>query len=151
MAVVIAATALAGAPAYQIVVTHEDGHVMWRVPVRLGASIVFAYTNSIYAAPTEETLRITPDGFVVTEVRSTSEAVLSYNALPPPYRRQGSYVVATTRTALSASLPVRIGQTGRQRLIVDGTTLPLFVAGTGTRVTVEIDRVPAAVQWTEWR
>lgn len=150
MAVVIAATALAGAPAYQIVVTHEDGHVMWRVPVRLGASIVLAYTNSIYGAPTEETLRITPDGFVVTEVRSTSEAVLSYNALPPPYVREGSYVVAAAHTALPASLPLRIGQTGRQRLIVRGLTLPLFTAGTGTRVTIELTPASLASKQTGW-
>src|SRR5574341_725477 len=109
-----------GSSAYQLVVTREDGHVMWRVPVRLGDRVVLAYTNSIYLAPTEEILEITAGGFLVTEVRSTSEAVLAYNALPPPYRRAGGYVTAAAHTVLPASLPLRIGQTGRQRLIIDG-------------------------------
>jgi hypothetical protein len=130
----------AGTPAYQLVITREDGHVMWRVPVRPGTPLVLAYTNSIYNAPTEERLIVTDSGLRLTEVRSTSEAVLQYNALPPPYVRQGAYVVAAADTALPAVLPLRIGQTGRQRLIVGDRTLPIFAAGTGTRVVVELKR-----------
>lgn len=122
---------------------------MWRVPVRLGGTVVLAYTNSIYGAPTEEHLIITPEGFTLTEVRSTSEAVLQYNALPPPYGRQGAYVVAAAHAELPASLALRIGETGRQRLIVGGRTLPLFSAGTGVRVTVEITQMSLA-QWAGW-
>jgi hypothetical protein len=140
----------AGTPAYQLVITREDGHVMWRVPVSSGTPLVLAYTNSIYQAPTEELLIVTPDGFRLTEVRSTSEAVLQYNALPPPYARRGLFLTALAQADLPARLPLRIGQTGRQRLLVGGQTLPLFAAGTGRRVTLEIKRLPPLAQWIEW-
>jgi hypothetical protein len=149
-ALLVISTVVAAAPAYQLVVTAEDGHVMWRVPVRLGTPLVLAYTNSIYRAPTEELLVVTSDGFRLTEVRSTSEAVLQYNALHPPYSRRGAYVAAATHAELPGLLPLRIGQTGRQRLIVDGRTLPLFTAGTGTRVTLEIKRLLPLGQWLGW-
>jgi len=139
----------AAAPGYQLLITAEGGHVMWRVPVRSGTPVVLAYTNSIYRAPTEELLIVTAGRFRLTEVRSTSEAVLQYNALSPPYTRRGAYLAAAAHVELPALLPLRIGQTGRQRLIVDGRTLPLFTAGTGTRVTLEIRRLPLA-QWIEW-
>jgi hypothetical protein len=147
---VAAGVVIAAAPAYQLVITREDGHVMWRVPVRSGTPVVLAYTNSIYRAPTEELLIVTASGFRLTEVRSTSEAVLQYNALPAPYTRRGAYVAAVALVELAARLPLRIGQTGRQRLIVDGRTLPLFAAGIGTRVTLEIKRLPPLAQWIGW-
>ncbi|MGH2348988.1 MAG: hypothetical protein ACRDFT_05920, partial [bacterium] len=115
-----------------------------------GTPLVLANTNSIYNAPPEERLIVTAGGLRLTEVRSTSEAVLQYNALPPPYARRGAYLAATAHVELPALLPLRIGQTGRQSLIVGDRTLPLFTAGTGTRVTVEIRRLPLPAQWTGW-
>ncbi|HEY3247937.1 MAG TPA: hypothetical protein VGK88_06585 [bacterium] len=125
--------------------------MMWRVPVGVGTPVVLVYTNSIYRAPTEERLLVTATGFELVEVRSTSEAVLHYNALSPPYARQGGYIAARTRIALPPVLPMRIGQTGRQRLIVAGRLVPLFAAGVGTRVTVELAHMPLLATWLKWR
>ena len=150
LVILIALAVASASPGYQLIVTAEDGHVLWRVPVGLGTPVVLAYTNSIYRAPTEERLLVTAAGFVLTEVRSTSEAVLSYNALPPPYTRQGTFVAATTHVSLPAQLAMRIGRTGRQRLIIGGRTVPLFAAGIGAGVTVEIARRSLLASWVPW-
>ncbi len=143
---VIALGVLAGllAPAfagssYELIVTREDGQRMWALPVRPGDSVVLAYTNSIYGAPTEERFTLTRSGFTLRAVRSTSEAVLAYNGLAAPYARDGQFYVASV-TAHLASLVLRIGRTGRQRLAVGTRLLPLYEAGEGVQVRVDVTR-----------
>ena len=137
--------AVATVPAYQLVVTAEDGQRLWALPVRPGTPVVLAYINSIYRAPTEELFTLTPAGFTLTSIRSTSEAVLAYNALPGPYVREGAFLAAPARTQLLA-LVLRIGQTGRQRLLVGRKELPLYTAGVGTQIRVEVTPVPILLQ-----
>lgn len=138
-AVGVAAAAVAPSP--QLLVTGDDGQVLWRLPVRSGTQVTLAYVNSIYNAPTEERFTLTADGFTLTSVRSTSEAVLAYNTLPGPYARDGSYFAAAAGGRFP-TLTLRIGQTGRQRLIADGTTLPLYAAGVGARLRLAVVRSP---------
>lgn len=127
----------AGAPASHLMITREDGQRMWSLPVRPGTVVVLAYTNSIYGAPTEERLTVSDSGFTLHAVRSTSEAVLAYNGLPAPYARDGDYYVASAWAHLPV-LIVRIGRTGQQRLHVGGRLLPLYEAGEGVQVRVEV-------------
>lgn len=143
VAAVIVASVLAAAvaaPAYRLEVTGEDGQVLWALPVRPGISVTLVYTNSIFGARTEEQMILTPQGFTLQEVRSTSEAVLSYNGLPGPYHREGTFVAAPASVRLP-ELVLRIGRTGQQRLIVGGRELPLYTAGEGSRITVRVGRL----------
>ncbi|HXF82010.1 MAG TPA: DUF1850 domain-containing protein [bacterium] len=120
-----------------LTITAEDGQRLWALPVRPGDEVVLVYTHSIYLAPVEEHLRVRPDGFRLTEVRSPSEAVLAYNALHGPYRRVAGRYVAPASARLT-ELVIRIGRTGRQRLIVGGTALPLYTAGEGARLRIAV-------------
>lgn len=136
------ASAFAGpsaGPSYELIVTREDGQRMWSLPVRPGDSVVLAYTNSIYGAPTEERLTLTRSGFTLRAVRSTSEAVLAYNGLQAPYARDGKFYVASASAHLP-SLVLRIGRTGQQRLSVGTRVLPLYEAGEGVQVRVGVTR-----------
>lgn len=127
----------AASPAYHLTITREDGQRMWSLPVRPGSAVVLAYTNSIYGALTEEHLTVSQVGFTLRAVRSTSEAVLAYNGLPAPYARKDDFYVAPAQAHLPV-LVVRIGQTGHQRLYVGGRLLPLYEAGEGVQVRIEI-------------
>jgi len=128
--------AVEGSP-YELIVTREDGQRMWALPVRPGETAALVYTNSIYRAQTEELFTLTQAGFTLYAVRSTSEAVLAYNGLEAPYARDGSFYVASAAVRLP-SLILRIGRTGRQRFVVGTRTLPLYEAGEGVRVRIEI-------------
>ena len=141
-----AATLLAAAaiPSYHLTVTDEGGARLWTLPIVPGAAVTLAYENSIYRAPTEELLTATTEGFTLRRVRSTSEAVLAYNGLEAPYRREGTWHEVEASTALPLLL-IRIGRTGRQQLIVAGRSVPLYEAGEGARVRVEMERAPRAV------
>ncbi len=138
---VIGIAALSVAPAapstYQITVSAEDGRVLWRLPVRPQTRVVLAYTNSIYGAATEERFAVISRGLELNSVASTSESVLAYNGLPAPYTKDGAYLVAGTKRVIPA-LVVRIGQTGRQQLIVGDSVLPLYTAGIGAQVRIEV-------------
>jgi len=139
-AVLLAAAAI---PSYHLTVT-SGGARLWTLPISPGTPVTLAYTNSIYRAPTEERFAATARGFSLRAVRSTSEAVLAYNGLEAPYRRHGIwYETPASRTL--PSLTVRIGRTGRQHLIVAGRMLPLYDAGEGARVQIDIERAPRAV------
>ena len=120
-------------------VTGEDGQRLWSLPVRPGDEVVLAYTNSIYLAATEERLILTRTGFTLTDVRSTSEAVVPYNGLDPPFSRRGACYSARASAHL-AELVLRIGRFGQQRLIVGGQELPLYEAGEGTQLRVSVVR-----------
>lgn len=120
----------------------------WRLPVRRGTQVVLAYVNSLYSAPTEEWFTVTDRGFELREVRSTSEAVLDHNQLPTPYRRDGPFFVAAIRRTIPR-LVTRIGATGRQRLRVGDTDLPLYSAGTGSALTIQVRRGPIVMHWLD--
>ena len=132
-------TAPALGSSYVLTVTGDDGRRWWSLPVAPGDAVVLAYTNSIYLAPTEERFILRPEGFVLTDVASTSEAVLAYNGLAAPYSRRGAFYSAPVSARMPA-LVLRIGHTGRQRLLVDGRVLPLFAAGEGARLRVAVER-----------
>jgi hypothetical protein len=140
-AVIIAA---AGIPSYYLTVTVEEGTRLWAAPIAPGTPVTLAYENSIYRAPTEEILVATAEGFTLRTVRSTSEAVLAYNGLEAPYRRNGIWFEAQAPRTLPR-LTVRIGRTGRQHLLVAGRTVPLYDAGEGARVQVDVMRAPRVV------
>jgi len=135
----IAALSTAAAVRSELVVSREDGQVLWRLPVNSGTRVTLIYTNSIYNARTEERFRILSRRFVLESVASESEAVLAYNSLPAPYKKERTLAVADMKRVIPA-LVLRIGQTGRQQLTVGTSTLPLYTAGTGTQVRVEILR-----------
>lgn len=129
----------AAGSSYVLTVTGEDGQRLWSLPVRSGDEVVLAYTNSIYLAPTEERLVVSRTGFTLTDVHSTSEAVLAYNSLDPPFSRRGAFYSARASAHL-AELVLRIGRFGQQRLIVGGQELPLYEAGEGAQLRVSVVR-----------
>lgn len=140
-AVILAAAALHSS---YLTVSAEDGRRLWTVAVAPGTPVTLAYENSIYRAPTEELLTAGARGFALREVRSTSEAVLAYNGLEAPYARDGKWYAAATARALP-SVVIRIGRTGRQHLVIAGRVVPLYEAGEGARVRLEVERSPRAV------
>ena len=140
-AVILAAAAL---PASYLTISAEDGHRLWTVAVAPGTPVTLAYENSIYRAPTEELFTAGAGGFALRGVRSTSEAVLAYNGLDAPYARDGMWYAAATSRMLP-SVVIRIGRTGRQHLIIAGRVVPLYEAGEGARVRLEMERSPRAV------
>lgn len=113
----------------------------WHLPVRPGTQIALAYVNSLYNAPTEDRFIVTTTGFELTEVRSTSDAVLDSNGLPAPYGRDGLYFVSRIRRPIPF-FTTRIGPVGRQRLVVGNSDVPLYTVGTGNAVTVVLRREP---------
>lgn len=113
----------------------------WHLPVRPGTQIALAYVNSLYNAPTEDRFIVTTTGFELTEVRSTSDAVLDSNGLPAPYGRDGLYFVSRIRRPIPF-FTIRIGPVGRQRLVVGNSDVPLYTVGTGNAVTVVLRREP---------
>ena len=140
-ALILAAAAI---PSYHLTITGEGGKRLWTLPIDPGTAVRLAYENSIYQAPTEELLTATPAGFTLRSVRSRSEAVLAYNGLEAPYTRDGTWYAAPASQTLPR-LIVRIGRTGRQHLIVAGRVIPLYEAGEGARLRVEVERAPRAV------
>lgn len=133
--------AAAAVPSYHLTVTAEGGARLWAIPIVPGTPVTLAYENSIYRAPTEEMLVATSDGFTLRAVRSTSEAVLAYNGLAAPYRRNGLWFEADVSRMLPL-LTMRIGRTGRQHLMVTGRTVRLYDAGEGARVQIDVVRTP---------
>ena len=123
-------------------VMDEAGRIRWSVPVlSTTTTVTLEYTNSVYGAATEEWFTLTPDGFALTAVRSTSEAVLAYNGLSAPYRREGAFLVAAASARLR-EIVLRVGHTGRPRLRVGSSELPLFTAGEGARLTIAVAPSP---------
>lgn len=137
----VGALVLAPAPVYDVTVTDDDGLPLWTQPVRSGTVVTLAYVNSIYLAPTEELFVLTPEGFTLTAVRSTSEAVLAYNGLSAPYRRDGAFIVSPAAGRFR-TIVLRVGRTGRPHLRVGHQDLPLYTAGEGTRLTIAVTNTP---------
>jgi len=135
---VLAGSTLA-AGSYQLVVSAEDGRTLWTLPVTPGTPVILRYVNSLYLAPTEEVFVVSPAGFALQQVRSTSDAVLAYNSLPVPYTRQGAFFTSSVQ-AFVPNIITRIGPVGRQSLSVGDREVLLFTAGTGVRVTVSVRR-----------
>ena len=132
---------LTPAPTFEVTVSNEGGQTLWSLPAGPGAWLALAYVNSIYLAPTEEILAVTRDGFTLTAVRSTSEAVLAYNGLPGPYRRDGVFLVAPAARHLR-QIVLRVGHTGWPRLRMGSEDLPLYTAGEGARLTIAVGTSP---------
>lgn len=124
------------------VVSVQHGRPLWRIPVTPGTVVDLEYTNSLYRAPTTERFVVTGGLLRLVEISSTSEAVLEYLALDPPYVRRDGRIVAHRPGPLFAELTIRIGQTGQQRLTVAGRQLPLYQVGVGEAVRVRVDRIP---------
>jgi len=141
-----AAAALLSAPIRVLEITHEStGRLLWRVPVRSGATVDLHYTNSIYNAATTERFTVDGESLRLVEVSSTREAVLEYLRLDSPYHvRDGRFVVSTSGPSLS-TFTTRIGQTGQQRLVVQGLEIPLYRIGTGEAAKVMLTRTPRVI------
>lgn len=149
-AAVAAAAFLAALPVPVLDVTHvETGRLLWRVGVRDGSRVDLAYTNSIFNAPTTERFTVEGGSLRLTEVLTTSEAVFEYLRLDPPYERREGLLVARIRGPAIEALTTRIGQTGQQRLIVDGAGFPLFRIGVGQAARLTLRRVPRATLWVQ--
>jgi hypothetical protein len=143
----IAAAAWLVWPVQVLRIVHvETRRLAWRVPVHNGTLIDLEYTNSLFLAPTTERFVVLNGLLRLTEISSTSQAVLEYLALEPPYERRGDRVVAKRPGLFFEELPIRIGQTGQQRLVVDGRQIPLYQVGTGEAVRVRIDNAPRLIQ-----
>jgi len=134
-------------PIPALTVTDEAGRRRWLVPVEEGSSVILEYVNSIWGAPTWERFVVRSGRLALVEVASTAEAVLEYHRLPAPYRRQhGRLAAPVTGVALDA-FTLRVGERGRPLLHVDGRTLPLYDAGVGTGLRVEVQRLPRLQLW----
>ncbi|MDQ7828164.1 MAG: hypothetical protein QN122_08040 [Armatimonadota bacterium] len=143
------AVALAGLarPVPVLTVTDEAGGRRWLVPVEEGSPVVLEYVNSIWGAPTWERFVVRSGRLALVEVASTAEAVLEYHRLPAPYRREDGRLAAPVTGVTLDALTLRVGERGRPVLHVDGASLPLFDAGVGTGLRVEVRRLPRLRLW----
>jgi len=138
-----AAAALLSASIGVLEVRHEGtGRLLWRVRISTGATVDLHYTNSIYNAATSERFTVQGESLRLVEVSSTREAVLEYMRLESPYETRDGRFVARVGGPTLATFTTRIGQTGQQRLVVEGTEIPLYRIGTGEAATVTITRAP---------
>ncbi len=129
-------------PVGVLTITHEDtGRLLWRVVVGNGSQVELHYTNSLLNAPTTERFIVTEGLLRLVEINSTSQAVLEYLVLEPPYERRGDRVISKRRGPSFAELTIRIGQTGQQRFVIDNREIPLFRIGTGEAVRVRMLRM----------
>jgi hypothetical protein len=120
-----------------LVIKSEREETLWSLRAPLGSRVILEYVNSLYLAPTQEHFTVTRRGFALEEVWSTSDAVLAHSSLPAPYRRHGAFFVSSV-AAFVPSIVTRIGPTGQQTLRVGNQEVPLFMAGTGARVTISL-------------
>lgn len=142
-AVLVAAAALLLVPVHSLEVTDvHTGRILWRVPVADGSTVDLDYTNSIFNAPTTERFEVSGRSLRLVEISSTREAVLQYLALDPPYQSRDGRLVSRRHGPTVGELTIRIGQTGRQHLVVGGRKIPLYWVGTGEAVRLTISRMP---------
>ncbi len=141
------AAALAFAPVTVLDVIHDGtGRLLWRVPVRAGATVDLDYTNSLFNAPTTDRFVIDGGRLRLVEISSTKEAVLEHAGLAGPHRMRDGRFVAERPGPVLAELTIRIGQTGQQRLVVDGRDVPLYRVGVGEAVQLKVARIPRALR-----
>jgi hypothetical protein len=141
-----AAAAWLSVPVRVLEITHADtGRLLWRVPVGPGSTMTFHYTNSIYDAATSERFAVDGESLRLVEVSSTKEAVLEYMRLESPYELRGGRFVVRVGGPTLTTFTTRIGQTGQQRLVVDGIEIPLYRIGTGEAATITLTRLPRLI------
>ncbi|MGQ0548226.1 MAG: hypothetical protein ACT4PY_00945 [Armatimonadota bacterium] len=124
-------------------IRHDDtGRLLWRVPVRDRLRVDLDYTNSLFYAPSTD--RFVVDGLRLrlVEISSTREAVLLHAGLGGPFEKRADRFVAKRPGPVLAELTIRIGQTGRQRLVVGGHRIPIWRVGVGEAVRLRVARVP---------
>lgn len=147
-ALVLAAAALL-TPVPVLEVTLEGtGRVLWRVPVHDRSVVELRYTSSLFRVPVVERFMVAGGVLRLVDVLSPAEAVFEYLRMDPPYARRGPWLAATPRQpVVLPAVVTRIGPTGRQRLVVDGTELALFRAGTGEAVRIAVERRARGAVW----
>ncbi len=119
----------------------DTGRLLWRLPVHDGTVVDLRYTSSLFRVPVIERFTVEGATLRLVEVLAPAEAVFEYLRMDPPYaRREGWLAAAPPQPVRLASLVTRIGPTGQQRLVVDGTTLALYRAGTGQAVRIAAAR-----------
>lgn len=137
-------------PATVLDVRHDvTGRLLWRVPVRAGSTVDLDYTNSLFNAPTTDRFVVNGGSLRLVEVSSTREAVLEHAGLAGPHKVRGGRFVAERPGPVLAELTIRIGQTGQQRLVVDGRDVPLYRAGVGEALHIRVVRIPRALTLVE--
>lgn len=142
-AVLVAAVALLLVPVHSLEVRDvHTGRLLWRATVADGSTVDLDYTNSIFNAPTTERFEVSGRSLRLVEVSSTQEAVLQYLALDPPYQYRDGRLVSGRHGPTVGELTIRIGQTGRQLLVVGGREIPLYRVGSGEAVRLTISRMP---------
>jgi hypothetical protein len=98
------------------------------------------YTSSLFRVPVVERFTVAGGALRLVEVLSPAEAVFEYLRMDPPYAQRGPWLAARPhRPVTLPAVVTRIGQTGRQRLAVDGAELALFRAGAGEAVRVAVE------------
>ncbi len=138
-------------PSAALAVADESGTVLWRVDVAEGTPVVLRYTNSLFLAPVWERFEVRGGRLHLLEVASTSEAVLEYNRHEPPYRRDGTRLIASVRGVALDVLPLRVGERGRPTLEVGGVTIPLYEAGAGQGLRISVQHRPRVLAWAAGR
>jgi hypothetical protein len=114
--------------------------LLWRVPAREGSTVDLDYTNSLFNAPATDRFVIQGSALRLVEISSTKEAVLEHAGLAGPHKVRGGRFVAERPGPVLAELTIRIGQTGQQRLVVDGRNVPLYRTGVGEALHIRVAR-----------
>lgn len=131
------------APSTVLDITHGDtGRLLWRVPVRERLRVDLDYTNSLFYAPTTDRFVVEDMRLRLVEISSTREAVLLHAGLSGPFEKRADRFVAKRPGPVLAELTIRIGQTGKQRLVVGGRRIPIWRVGVGEAVRLQLSRVP---------
>lgn len=134
-------------PSTALIVADERGVALWRLTVAEGSVVMLQYTNSLYLAPVQERFEVRGGRLQLIQVASTSEAALEYNRHPGPYRRSGAWLIASVSGVTLDVLALRVGERGRPTLEVDGATLPLYQAGSGTGLRISVRREARLLSW----
>ena len=123
--------------------------LLWRVPLREGSTVDLEYTNSLFNAPTTDRFVVQGRALRLVEISSTKEAVLEHAGLAGPHKIRAGRFVAERPGPVLAELTIRIGQTGQQRLVVDGRDMPLYRTGVGEAVHIRVARIPRVLTLVE--
>jgi len=123
--------------------------LLWRVPVRAGSTVDLDYINSLFNAPTTDRFTIDGGRLRLIEISTTKEAVLEHAGLAGPHKVRAERFVAERPGPVLEELTIRIGQTGQQRLVVDGQDVPLYRVGVGEALHIRVARVPRALVLVE--